>query len=370
MIRFAGTALPAYTAAMSTPVSVPAAMPPRGARSLSQTPPAWQAAQRDAITDPEELFRLLELPDELLPGAQRAARLFGLRVPRGYAARMRRGDPADPLLRQVLPLDAECDDVPGFTADAVGDLASLSGDGMLHKYHGRALLITTGACAVNCRYCFRRHFPYADANASRGAWRGALERIAADASLREIILSGGDPLSLSDRRLGELAAALDGIGHLRRLRIHTRQPVMLPERVDEGLLAWLGRGRLQRIVVIHANHPDELDEPVVEALRRLRGAGAVLLNQSVLLRGVNDDVTVLATLSERLFESGVMPYYLHLLDRTAGTAHFEVEDSRARKLWQELAARLPGYLLPRLAREIPGEPSKTLIGFDNNDMHA
>lgn len=356
---FAVAGAPAYTAGMSTAV-------PQRSRSLSQTPPAWQKAQRDAVTDPEELIRLLELPDTLLPAARRAAKSFGLRVPRGFVTRMRRGDPDDPLLRQVLPLAAECRDVPGFGADPVGDRASLAGDGMLHKYHGRALLIATGACAINCRYCFRRHFPYADANASRGNWNGALERIAADDSLREIILSGGDPLSLSDRRLRELAIELDEIPHLQRLRIHTRQPVVLPERIDRDLLDWLGTGRLRRIVVIHANHPDELDGTVTEALARLHEAGAVLLNQSVLLRGVNDDPGVLAELSERLFEAGVMPYYLHLLDRTAGTAHFEVPPDRARRLWRELATRLPGYLLPRLARETPGEASKTVFGFESD----
>lgn len=356
---------------MSTPAPTPAAGPSKRGRSLAQTPTAWQKAQRDAVTDPAELIRMLELPPDLLPAARRAARLFGLRVPRGYVARMRRGDPADPLLRQVLPLDAECGDTPGFGTDPVGDRASLLGDGVLHKYHGRALLIATGACAVHCRYCFRRHFPYAEANASRGNWRGALDRIAADANLREIILSGGDPLSLSDRRLRELAAALDRVPHLQRLRIHTRQPVVLPERIDAALLDWLAHGRLRRIVVIHANHPDEIDRRVAAALARLGETGAVLLNQSVLLRGVNDDPVTLAALSERLFQSGVMPYYLHLLDRTAGTAHFEVPVIRARRIWRELAVRLPGYLLPRLTRETPGEPSKTLIGLENNDvMHC
>lgn len=350
---------------MNTAAPMPADGP-RRARSLSQTPPAWQTVQRDAITDPAELIRLLDLPETLLPAAQRAAALFGLRVPRGYAARMRRGDPADPLLRQILPLDAECRDVPGFTTDAVGDHASLAGDGVLHKYDGRALLIATGACAVHCRYCFRRHFPYNRVNASRGNWRGAIERIAADPSLREIILSGGDPLSLSDRRLSELAATLNDIPHLRRLRIHTRQPVVLPERVDADLVQWLSSGRLQRIVVIHANHPNELDSSVAAALDRLRDAGATLLNQSVLLRGVNDDAGTLAALSERLFETGVMPYYLHLLDRTAGVAHFEVSMDRAYRLWRELAERLPGYLVPRLVRETPGESSKTIIGFEHD----
>jgi EF-P beta-lysylation protein EpmB len=350
---------------MSTPT--PTTEQSKRRRSLAQTPPAWQKAQRDAITDPAELIRILKLPTTLLPAARRAAGLFGLRVPRGYVARMRQSEPSDPLLRQVLPLDAECDDTPGFGTDPVGDRASLAGGGILHKYRGRALLIATGACAVHCRYCFRRHFPYAEANASRGNWRGALDRIAADDSLREIILSGGDPLSLSDRRLRELSTALDRVPHLQRLRIHTRQPVVLPERVDAGLLDWLANGRLRRIMVIHANHPNEIDRTVADALTRLRGAGTVLFNQSVLLRGVNDDADTLAALSERLFQSGVIPYYLHLLDRAAGTAHFEVPAARARRIWRELAARLPGYLLPRLARETPGAPSKTLIGFEDGD---
>lgn len=343
------------------------AAPAQRAASLSQTPAAWQKAQRDAVTDPAELLRLLALPARLLPAARRAAGLFGLRVPRPYVARMRRGDPDDPLLRQVLPLAEECEEVPGFEPDAVGDRASLAGNGVLHKYHGRALLVATGACAVHCRYCFRRHFPYAEANAARGAWQGAVARIRADATLREIILSGGDPLSLSDRRLGELFAALDSIDHVRRLRIHTRQPVVLPARVDDSLLALLGRTSLRVVVVIHANHPNELDADVGNALSRLANAGATLLNQSVLLRGVNDDPAVLAELSERLFAMGVMPYYLHLLDRTAGTAHFEIPLERARDVWRDLATRVPGYLVPRLAREEPGESSKTLIGFEQRE---
>lgn len=323
--------------------------------------PDWRAALASAITDPAELLDMLELDGALLPAANAAASLFPLRVPRGYVARMRHGDAHDPLLRQVLPLAAEHDEVPGFIHDAVGDLASLQGGGMLHKYRGRALLIATGACAVNCRFCFRRHFPYAAANASRAAFRDALARIERDESLEEIILSGGDPLSLSDRRLAALAQALDAIPHLKRVRIHTRQPVVLPERVDNALLDWLSRGRLRRVMVIHANHANEIDGTVADALARLRDAGVTLLNQAVLLAGVNDSENALADLSERLFDTDVLPYYLHLLDRVQGTAHFEVPEDRAKALIAALRARLPGYLVPRLVREEAGEPAKTLV---------
>jgi EF-P beta-lysylation protein EpmB len=276
---------------------------------------------------------------------------------------MRHGDPNDPLLRQVLPSRSELEDRPGFVDDAVGDLASLRGAGLLHKYRGRALLVATGACAVHCRYCFRRNFPYEDINASRAGWASALASLRADPSIEEIILSGGDPLSLNDRRLSGLADELDAIPHLRRLRIHTRQPVVLPERVDKDLLAWLGRGRLKRIMVIHSNHAREIDETVRYALARLSESGITLLNQSVLLRGINDDDAVLAELSERLFECGVMPYYLHQLDRARGTAHFEVTENDAVKIMRRLAARLPGYLVPRLVTETAGEPNKRLIAW-------
>lgn len=316
-----------------------------------------------AVTNPAELLRILELPQALLPGAERAKELFRLRVPRSYIERMQPGNPNDPLLRQVLPLDAEFDRPPGFTTDAVGDLAARAGDGLLHKYQGRALLVTTGACAVHCRYCFRRHFPYSTENAGRDRWRPAIDKIKADNSLREIILSGGDPLSLNDDRLAELATALDAIPHLRRLRIHSRQPVVLPERVDDQLLDWLSRTRLAAIIVIHANHPNELNKPTIAALKRLSDTGATLLNQSVLLRGVNDDANALAELSERLFDAGVLPYYLHLLDRVQGAAHFEVSEPRARAIWRATASKLPGFLLPKLAREDAGRPNKTLLGM-------
>ena len=324
----------------------------------SAQPVRWQQLWREAVTDPHELLQLLGLAThakELLPEADSG---FALRVPRGFVARMRRGDPADPLLLQVLPRAAELGEIPGFTRDAVGDLAARTASGMLHKYHGRALLIATGSCAVNCRYCFRRHFPYATETAAADRWRQAVAQLRADASIGEVILSGGDPLSLSTPKLAELTTALATIPHLRRLRIHTRLPVVLPGRIDGEFLDWFGTLPFQRVVVLHANHPHEIDDAVDLACAGLREAGGTVLNQSVLLRAVNDDADVLCALSERLFAAQVLPYYLHQLDRVAGAAHFEVADARALSLLETMRARLPGYLVPRLVRELAGAAHK------------
>lgn len=324
----------------------------------AQPQPDWRQSLRDAITDARELLEMLDLGAlaDRLPEGDAG---FALRVPRGFVARMRRGDPNDPLLLQVLPQLAECDDAQGFVEDPVGDLAARSAHGLLHKYEGRALLIAAGTCAVNCRYCFRRHFPYAEEIAAANGWREALAHVGADASIREVILSGGDPLVLSNAKLREFSAGLAAIPHVRTLRIHSRVPVVLPERVDAGFGDWLAALPWRRVVVLHANHPGELDESVREACARLRVAGALLLNQSVLLCGINDDAETLASLSERLFDIGVLPCYLHQLDPVRGAGHFEVADERARKLVGTLRARLPGYLVPRLVRELPGQPGKT-----------
>ncbi len=324
-------------------------------------PPTWQRELQRAITDPAELLAILGLGPEWLERARAAAVQFQLRVPQGFVGRMRRGDPLDALLRQVLPLGSELDEVPGYVQDPVGDLDSRASPGVLHKYAGRALLVTTGACAINCRYCFRRHFPYEDENASRGGFGSALAALRGDASVNEVILSGGDPLTLGDRRLGALLDELQTISHLRRVRLHTRVPIVLPERIDAAFVELWSAVRLQKVVVVHANHANEIDDGVRAALTRLASTGSTLLNQSVLLRGINDDARVLAELSEALFAAGVLPYYLHLLDRVAGAAHFEVSEHAARGLWSAISARLPGYLVPRLVREIPGAPAKTML---------
>ncbi len=340
---------------------------PRGTQSSTttgpRTTPLWQQALARAIKDPETLLQRLGLPSTSLPSAQAGHRLFRTRIPESYLARMRPGNPDDPLLRQVMPRNEETHELPGFVSDPVGDHDALAAPGVVHKYHGRALLLTTGACAIHCRYCFRREFDYAEHNPAQDDWEPALDYIAGHPELHEIILSGGDPLALSDVRLKRLADRLAAIPHLQRLRIHTRLPVVLPERVDDALLTWLGQGRLQHVLVLHANHPREFAAPADAALRRLQAAGITLLNQAVLLAGVNDDVETLVELQEAGFRLGVLPYYLHQLDRTRGTAHFEVPDARAHALYQALHARLPGYLVPRLAREISGAPGKTLLAL-------
>jgi len=323
--------------------------------------PRWQQAMAQSITDPAELLAVLNLPLSLLPRAKDAAKRFPLRVPRNFVARMQRGNPYDPLLMQVLPITQELDQTAGFSSDPVGDMASKIASGVLHKYEGRALLIATGACGIHCRYCFRRHFPYGEENAASHHWKHALDVLRADDSIREVILSGGDPLTLNDRRLREFTEGLQSLPHVTRLRIHTRQPVVLPERVDGELLAWLMAIPLQKVMVLHANHAQEIDDNVRAACRSLAGTGTTLLNQSVLLKGINDSTTILAELSETLFEAGVMPYYLHLLDRVHGAAHFEVDEHRAGVLMRELLTQLPGYLVPRLVREIPGDASKTPV---------
>ena len=349
---------------------IPAApIPLQHAAQRQAAAPNWRQAWREAVRDPRELLAMLGLHGLAAGISDGAAAQFPLRVPRGFVARMRHGDPRDPLLRQVLPVLDEDRVVPGFGLDAVGDAQARRGGGVIHKYNGRALLVATGSCAVHCRYCFRRHYPYAEDTAAAAGWRQAVALIRGDDSIHEVILSGGDPLSLADHKLAELTDALRGIPHLRRLRIHTRLPIVLPERVDAGLLAWLRGLPWPTTVVVHANHANEFDASVDAAMAALRDAGAALLNQAVLLRGVNDSVDALADLCERGFAAGVLPYYLHQLDRVAGAAHFEVDDAGALALHAALAARLPGYLVPRLVREVAGHPGKTplLAGRDGRN---
>lgn len=314
-----------------------------------------------AVRDPLELCRTLALPAEWEEPAVRAARLFPLFAPRSYVGRIERGNVRDPLLRQILPLDAEFDARADFSDDPVGDLDAAIAPGLLHKYHGRVLMVTTGACAVHCRYCFRRHFPYEQSPPSLETWRESLRAIAADETIHEVILSGGDPLTIVDSLLVELADRLAAIPHVRRLRIHTRLPIMIPERVNGELLDWLRGTRLTPIVVIHANHPRELEGAAADSIQRLVDAGIPVLNQSVLLRSVNDDLETLVALSERLVDLRVMPYYLHQLDRVRGAAHFEVPLRHGQELIEGLQARLPGYAVPRYVCEREGTPSKTLL---------
>jgi EF-P beta-lysylation protein EpmB len=321
--------------------------------------PNWRRELADAVRDLDELCRLLDLSPSQLGVSRGAMERFPLLAPRGYVARMERGNPRDALLLQVLPRREEEQARPGFVPDPVADEASQLAPGILQKYHQRVLIVTTGACAVHCRYCFRRNFAYDDLPDFPRLWESAARQVAADRSIREVILSGGDPLTIADQRLSRLASRLAQIGHLRRLRVHTRLPILIPSRVNDELLAWLAGTRLTPVAVIHANHPAELDEAVARAIGRLVDAGIVVLNQAVLLRGINDDAQVLASLCERLIDLRVLPYYLHQLDRVAGAAHFEVPRAVGRRLMARLRHILPGYAVPRYVRETPGQPSKT-----------
>jgi len=329
------------------------------ANSHSAQPKLWQMLWREAVRDPRELLKMLDLTHLAAQISDEAAAQFPVRVPTGFIAKMRRGDANDPLLRQVLPVLEEDQIAEGFSFDAVGDAAAKGGTGVIHKYQGRALLITTGSCAIHCRYCFRRHFPYAEETAASQRWSEAIDYLKSDTSITELILSGGDPFSLSTGKLKELTDTLVNLPHLKRLRIHTRLPVVLPERIDSELLSWLDNLRWPVAIVIHANHANELGQDVADAIYRLNQHGATLLNQAVLLKGVNDNLVDQTRLSERLFDIGVLPYYLHQLDKVQGAAHFQIEDEQARDIHQSMMHTLPGYLVPKLVREIAGEASKT-----------
>ncbi|EGT5711647.1 EF-P beta-lysylation protein EpmB [Cronobacter dublinensis subsp. dublinensis] len=332
------------------------------AHIVTLNPPSredWLSQLADVITDPDELLHLLNIDaDEKLLAGRDARRLFALRVPRAFVARMEKGKPQDPLLRQVLTSREEFVAAPGFTTDPLEEQNSVV-PGLLHKYHNRALLLVKGGCAVNCRYCFRRHFPYADNQGNKRNWQAALDYIAAHPELDEIIFSGGDPLMAKDNELEWLVTRLEAIPHLKRLRIHSRLPIVIPARVTDSLVRLLGQTRLQVLLVNHINHAQEIDDAFRAGMTKLRAAGVTLLNQSVLLKGVNDNAATLAALSNALFDAGVMPYYLHVLDKVQGAAHFMVSDDEARAIMRELLSQVSGYLVPKLAREIGGEPSKT-----------
>jgi EF-P beta-lysylation protein EpmB len=353
--------MPAQPFSNMPPERQPSRLPvPSGSSKLPDR--GWQRELADAVRDPDELCRLLALDPAIAVAARRATGDFPLLVPRGFVARMRPGDPLDPLLLQVLPRPAERDQVAGFSADPLKEQQSLASPGLVQKYAGRVLLLATGGCAINCRYCFRREFPYAESGATQAGVETAIGAIAADATIHEVILSGGDPLLLDDSRLATLVAHLEAIPHLRRLRIHSRLPIVLPSRVTDTLTTTLAQTRLTCIMVLHANHPAELDATVAAAVGRLADARVLLLNQAVLLADVNDSLEVLRGLSERLVDLNIVPYYLHLLDRVQGTAAFEVHEQAARDLHDQLRSVLPGYAVPRLAREVPGEPAKVWLG--------
>ncbi|HDX9113075.1 TPA: EF-P beta-lysylation protein EpmB [Klebsiella michiganensis] len=319
----------------------------------------WLTQLADVVTSPDELLHLLNVDaDANLLAGRDAKRLFALRVPRAFIARMEPGNPNDPLLRQVLTSQEEFINAPGFSTDPLEEQHSVV-PGLLHKYSNRALLLVKGGCAVNCRYCFRRHFPYAENQGNKRNWQQALEYISAHPQLDEIIFSGGDPLMAKDHELVWLLTQLESIPHIKRLRIHSRLPIVIPARITDTLVARIAASSLQVLLVNHVNHANEIDAAFRASMKKLRMAGVTLLNQSVLLRGVNDNANTLADLSNALFDAGVMPYYLHVLDKVQGAAHFMVSDEEARAIVRELLTLVSGYLVPKLAREIGGEPSKT-----------
>ncbi|HFK3781929.1 TPA: EF-P beta-lysylation protein EpmB [Klebsiella oxytoca] len=319
----------------------------------------WLTQLADVVTSPDELLQLLNVDaDANLLAGRDAKRLFALRVPRAFIARMQPGNPNDPLLRQVLTSQEEFIHAPGYSTDPLEEQHSVV-PGLLHKYSNRALLLVKGGCAVNCRYCFRRHFPYAENQGTKRNWQKAMEYIASHPELDEIIFSGGDPLMAKDHELDWLLTQLESIPHIKRLRIHSRLPIVIPARITDTLVARISASSLQVLLVNHINHANEIDTAFRRAMKSLRMAGVTLLNQSVLLRGVNDNARTLADLSNALFDAGVMPYYLHVLDRVQGAAHFMVSDEEARAIMRELLTLVSGYLVPKLAREIGGEPSKT-----------
>jgi L-lysine 2,3-aminomutase len=321
----------------------------------------WQQQLSEAFTTIEDLCEYLGLSLSELPISKAASKQFAIRVPLSFAASMEKGNPNDPLLRQVLPIRDELVDYPNFSIDPVGDIQAAVQPGVLHKYQGRVLLINTGSCAINCRYCFRRNFPYNDLQLSKQQESGAIEYIKSDPTITEIILSGGDPLLLSDTRLTSLIRQIEAIGHIKRIRIHSRLPIVLPARVTAELVKILANCSKQTVLVVHSNHANEINGRVIVACKSLKNSGITLFNQSVLLKGVNDNAAILCKLSEKLFAVGIIPYYLHLLDKATGTGHFEVSEIGARALIEKVQNHLPGYLVPKLVKEQAGATSKQYV---------
>lgn len=320
----------------------------------------WQSQLSDLITDPFELLDQLEIcSDALLSGAILASKSFKLRVPRAFVGKMRKGDPLDPLLLQVLPHHLELEEHPEFVTDPLGEEAANQLPGVLHKYQSRFLLTLTGACAVHCRYCFRRHFPYQENLPKQDDWPQIKAYIEQNPHINEVILSGGDPLTLSNRKLKIWIERLESLQQVKILRIHSRVPVVIPQRLDTELLEILKSTRLRIIMVIHANHAAELNDQTCAYLEKLSQHGITALNQAVLLKGVNDDAQTLIELSQRLFDARVMPYYLHVLDKVKGAQHFDLSGSKIDEIYHDILAGLPGYLVPKLVREIAGEKNKT-----------
>ncbi|CAD9194143.1 EF-P beta-lysylation protein EpmB [Acinetobacter bohemicus] len=320
----------------------------------------WQSQLSDLITDPLELLEVLKLcPEQLLSGAILASEQFKLRVPRAFVGKMTVGDPLDPLLLQVLPHHLELEDYPDFVTDPLGEEQANQQPGVLHKYKSRFLLTLTGACAVHCRYCFRRHFPYQENLPKNEDWLNIKNYIESQPDVNEVIFSGGDPLTLSNRKLKLWIERLESLPQIKFLRIHSRVPIVIPNRVDEELVSLLKNSRLRIILVVHSNHAAELDDLTCAKLSLLVQQQITVLNQAVLLKGINNSAQVLVDLSYRLFDASVMPYYLHVLDKVKGAHHFDLSPKEINLIYKDVLENLPGYLVPKLVREIAGEKNKT-----------
>ena len=323
--------------------------------------PSWQQELQSAFTNISDLLRFLQLNVDDLSPYHNAAKGFPLLVTENYAERITKADWNDPLLRQVLPHPNELETHPDFLSDPVGDKQSSVSPGLLHKYHGRVLMITTAACAIHCRYCFRREFPYADNSAQRSQFDSIKQYLSSNPSVTEVILSGGDPLTLSDSRFTQLFELICEFPQVERIRIHSRLPIVLPSRITQTLLDTLAASNKKVIIVIHANHPNELSTEVSSVLLAIKNIGVTLLNQTVLLRGVNDNANTLTELSHRLFDCHTMPYYLHTLDKVAGALHFDSTMQHTHEIYDQIKQKLPGYLVPKLVCEEAGKPYKTLL---------
>ncbi len=332
-------------------------------RKVDSVEQNWLKQLANGISDPETLLKSLEIDPSPWQNGFKARKLFAQRVPQSFIDRMEKGNPKDPLLRQVLPLSDEFSVHEGYSTDPLDEQDTVR-PGLLHKYHNRALMIVKGGCAINCRYCFRRHFPYQDNPGNKAVWQQSLDYFQQHSELNEVILSGGDPLMAKDSELRWLVEQIADVTHIKRLRIHSRLPVVIPDRVTDSLCELLSHTRLQVILVTHINHANEINDELSEAMRKLKRAGVTLLNQSVLLKGINDEVGEQVELCEALFDAGIQPYYLHVLDKVQGAAHFHVSDERARAIMAGLITRVSGYLVPKLTREIGGKPSKTPL-----DLH-
>jgi EF-P beta-lysylation protein EpmB len=322
----------------------------------------WQKELAQVVTNPEILLKMLDIDPNQYQQHFKARELFPVRVPVPFIQRMKKGDFNDPLLKQVMPLSAEFIERDGYVLDPLQEHDTVA-EGLLHKYKHRVLMMVKTGCAVNCRYCFRRHFPYADNSPNKLRWQGALNYIRNNAEINEVIFSGGDPLMANDEHLAWLIEAIEKISHVKRLRIHSRLPVIIPQRITSKLVAILKQSRLKATMVLHINHPNEIDEQFIQALEPLIAARIPLFNQSVLLNGVNDNAKILADLSEQLFDCGIQPYYLHLFDPVQGVSHFDIKEAQAKQIYQQLLAILPGFLVPKMVREIAGEANKTQINL-------